>query len=102
MLIKGEGKERGQWKMGVVQKLVKGRDGVLRGAKLRTVNGVWERPLQLLYPMELYVSKNTDKKVMNELNPSAQEFQPRKEIAAKTKARNRLEHLARTDQDEEL
>ena len=46
---------------------MKGRDGVIRGAKLKTVNGVRERPLQLLYPMELYVSKNTDKKVLKQL-----------------------------------
>lgn len=100
VLIKGEEKDRGQWKIGVIQKLVKGRDGVIRGAKLKTVNGVRERPLQLLYPMELHVSRNTDKKVMKELNPEAEEFQPRKERAAKTKAKERLEQLARTLQDD--
>ena len=30
VLIKEDGKDRGQWKMGVIQKLVKGRDGVIR------------------------------------------------------------------------
>ena len=28
---------RGQWKIGVIQEFVKGRDGVIRGAKLKTV-----------------------------------------------------------------
>jgi hypothetical protein len=102
VLIKGEEKDRGQWKIGVIQEFVKGRDGVIRGAKLKTVNGVRERPLQLLYPMELCVSKNADKKVMKQLNPKAEEFQPRKERAAKTNAKKRLEQLAKTVQDDEL
>jgi hypothetical protein len=59
------------------------RRGVIRGAKLKNLNGVRERPLQLLCPMELCVSKNADKKVMKQLNPKAEEFQPRKERAAK-------------------
>ena len=50
VLIKGEEKYRGQWKIGVIQEFVKGRDGVIRGAKLKTVSGVRERPLQLLLP----------------------------------------------------
>ena len=69
---------------------------------MKTVNGVRERQLQLLYPMELCVSKNADKKVMKQLNPKAEEFQPRKERAAKTNAKKRLEQLAKTVQDDEL
>ena len=88
--------------MHVIHEFVKGRYGVIRGAKLKTVNGVSERPLQLLYPMELCVSKNTDKKVMKQLNREAEEFQPRKERAAKTNAKNRLEQLAKNVQDDEL
>ena len=67
MLNKREEKDRGKWKLGVIKELVKGRDGVIRRAKLKTVNGVCERPLQLPYPMELNVSKNTNKKGMREL-----------------------------------
>ena len=48
VLIKEDGKDRGQCKMGVIQKVVKGRDGVIRGAKLKTSSGVYERPVQLL------------------------------------------------------
>jgi hypothetical protein len=101
VLIKGEEKDRGQWNIGVIQEFVKGRDGVIRGAKLKTVNGVCERPLQLLYPMELCVSKNSDKKVVKQLNLKAEEFQPRKERAAKTNNTKRLEQLAKTVQDDE-
>ncbi len=102
VLIHGEEKDRGQWKIGVIQELVKGRDGVIRGGKLKTVNGVRERPLQLLYPMELHVSKNTVKNGKRELNPEAVPFQPRKERVAKINAKRKLEQLARTVQDDEL
>ena len=37
VLIKGEEKNRGQWKLGVIKVSVKGRDCVLRGVKLKTV-----------------------------------------------------------------
>ncbi len=53
MLIQGEAKNRGLWKMGLVEKLIKGKDGVIRGAILKTGNGRRERPLQHLYPLEL-------------------------------------------------
>ena len=102
VLIKGDGKDRGQWKMGVIQKLVKGRGDVIREAILKTGSGVYERPLQLLYPMELYVLRDIQKKRVKEMNPNAKEFQPRAErVAKKTKARKRLEQLAKTVQDEE-
>jgi hypothetical protein len=52
--------------------------------------------------MELCVSKNADKKVVKQLNPKAEELQPRKERAAKTNAKKRLEQLAKTVQDDEL
>ena len=39
MLLQGEEKNRGLWKMGVVEKLIAGKDGVVRGAILKTGNG---------------------------------------------------------------
>ena len=45
MLIKGDDNDRGHWKMGVVQKLVKGKDGIIKGVKLKTSTGILERPL---------------------------------------------------------
>ena len=50
--------------------------------------------------MKMNVSKNTDKKGMKELDPEAEEFKPRKERAAKTKAKKRLQQLARTVPDD--
>ena len=53
VIIKGEEKNRGLWKLGIVQELITGRDGVVRGAKLRAGRSYLERPVQHLYPMEL-------------------------------------------------
>jgi hypothetical protein len=53
MLLQGEEKNRGLWKMGVVEKLIAGKDGVVRGAILKTGSGRKEIPLQHLYPLEL-------------------------------------------------
>jgi hypothetical protein len=52
-----ENKKRGDWKMAVVESLIKGRDGVVRGANIRViVKGKpmrISRPVQKLYPLEV-------------------------------------------------
>ena len=52
-----ENKKRGDWKMAVVESLIKGRDGVVRGANIRViVKGkpmCISRPVQKLYPIEV-------------------------------------------------
>ena len=35
MPIKGEGRNRGKWKIGVVERLIQGRDRMIRGAQLK-------------------------------------------------------------------
>ena len=45
--------------MGIVEQLVKGRDGVIRVAKLRTKKTEIERAIQLLYPLELLCDGDT-------------------------------------------
>ena len=57
MLIKGEECNRGKWKIGVVEHLIRGRNGVIRGAQLSAGKTHIERPLQLLYPLELTCSR---------------------------------------------
>lgn len=53
VIIKSDDKNHAQWKLGVVIDLITGRDGVVRGAKLRTPKSVIERPVQHFYPLEL-------------------------------------------------
>ena len=51
-----EERKRGEWKMGVVERLVIGRDNVVRGATVRVVTKGkpirLSRPVQKLYPLE--------------------------------------------------
>jgi hypothetical protein len=44
---------RSQWKLGVVQELITGRDGLTRAAHVRTTRGVTTRPIVKLYPLEV-------------------------------------------------
>ena len=55
IMIKGEEKNRGLWRIGivVVEKLIQGRDKVVRGVRLRAGKSYLERPVQHLFPLEL-------------------------------------------------
>ena len=67
------------WKQGVVQELIKGSDGNIRGAVVRTnVNGktsIINRPVQNLIPLEVARSSSSDlsaarHKIKNSINKS--------------------------------
>ena len=53
MPIKGKEGNGGKWKIGVVERLIQGLDGVIRRVQLKAGKTLIERPLQLLYPLEL-------------------------------------------------
>ena len=83
VIIQSEQKNRGVWTLGVVVDLITGKDGVIRGAKVRTGKSIMERPVQFLYPVELSCddAQEPSKTVM--LNPEAPEFRkrPRRDAA---------------------
>ena len=83
VIIKSDEKNRAQWKLGVVIDLITGRDGVVRGAKLRTPKSVIERPVQHLYPLELTCDMTSAPAV---LNPTVPAFRPQRNaaVAART------------------
>eukprot|EP00112_Aurelia_sp_Birch-Aquarium-sp1_P023331 Seg6901.3 transcript_id=Seg6901.3/GoldUCD/mRNA.D3Y31 product="hypothetical protein" protein_id=Seg6901.3/GoldUCD/D3Y31 len=81
MLIKGDEKNRGHWKIGIIQQLITGRDGIVRGAKLRAGKSTLERAVQHLYPLELQCD-NATVTTATELNADAREFRPRRDAAA--------------------
>ena len=75
--IKGKERNRSKWKIGVVERLIQGQDGVIRGAQLKAGKTLMERPLQLLYPLEL--SCDRPERTRGEtLRADAREFQPRR------------------------
>ena len=53
VLIIGEEKNRGKWKKGRVLRHIRGRDGVVRGVDLLHKGNEIQRPLQLVYPLEI-------------------------------------------------
>jgi hypothetical protein len=51
VIIQDDNKNRKTWKLGIVVDMIKGKDDVVRGAKVKTANGVLERAIQQLYPL---------------------------------------------------
>ena len=70
VLIEEDKVKRGFWKIGRVEQLIIGKDGVVRGAKVRKlVKGKPDyisRPVQKLYPLELFVNSEPEKKGKND------------------------------------
>ena len=55
VILVGDEKNRGEWKKGKVTKLIRGKDGVIRGVKLLHKGHHLERPLSLICPLEIKV-----------------------------------------------
>ena len=58
VIVKDEQLPRGHWKLGVVQKVLTGRDGLTRAAVVKVAGSnrqqpTLKRPIQLLYPLEI-------------------------------------------------
>ena len=56
--------DSGQWKLGIVDELFPGSDGVIRAVKLRAGKSYLERPIQRLYPLELSCNRTTENCVL--------------------------------------
>ena len=95
VIIKSEKRNRAHWKLGVVEDLITGRDGVIRGAKLKSGKSHLERPIQHLYPLELScdTSVQTSPKT---LNVDAPVYRPRRDAAAA--ARFRIQDMNENEQ----
>ncbi|XP_074606418.1 uncharacterized protein LOC141859452 [Acropora palmata] len=90
VIIKSEEKNRRQWKLGIIEELITGQDGVARGGK-----SILERPLQLLYPLELS-SEKPPRRPGVEFDPRVAPFRPRRSAAAV--ARARIQDIAQDEQ----
>ena len=49
-----------QWKLAVVDDLVKGNDGLIRSAHISTANHKTSRTITRLYPLEVFSSGDTE------------------------------------------
>ncbi len=102
VLIKGDERNRGKWKIGIVDKLMKGRDGIVQAVQLRAGKSYLERTIQHLYPMELSRDITTPRTIFNletpEFEPSAAEQPPLPErisesLLKRKKKRNNRDNL---------
>ena len=53
VLVVGDKKNRHEWKHGLVDELLRGKDEVVRGVRMIVNNKIWERPIQLICPLEI-------------------------------------------------
>lgn len=97
VLIKGDERNRAKWKIGIVDHLIKGRDGIVRGVRLRAGKSYLERPIQHLYPLELSCDRSQPQEDTT-LDVHAAEFRPR---AAATIARQRIAEIAQNELQED-
>jgi hypothetical protein len=70
VLIGEENSKRTDWPFTVVEELIPGRDGEVRLLKLKMASHVPLRPIQRIYPLEIY-----DKGIPNLVQTSAEEAQ---------------------------
>ena len=75
VMIKGDDRNRGRWDIGIVEKLIVGKDGVVRAATLRAGKSFLQRAIQHLYPLELSCDKTYKKR---SINVNAREFVPKR------------------------
>ena len=95
VLIQSDGRNKGKWKLGIVVKLIKGREGVVREARLRAGKSYLEWVIQHLCPMELSCDRIQEPQAPV-LNPTARVFTPRRAAVATTE---RIKAIA--DQEEQ-
>ncbi|XP_068749105.1 uncharacterized protein [Montipora capricornis] len=93
VIVQAEERNRGKWPLGIVENVIVGTDGVVRGAVLRSGKSHIERAVQHLYPLELSCDRQGPH--LAELNPQAQPFQPRRDAAVA--ARLPVQNIARDE-----
>ncbi|CAB4009346.1 Hypothetical predicted protein [Paramuricea clavata] len=71
VIIRGVENNRNQWKLGILQEFIKGKDGVITGDKFKAGKGLLEQPVQHLYPLQLSRDKPAEFERKMALNPEA-------------------------------
>ena len=98
VVIKGDEKNKAQWKIGIITEVYPGRDGKVRAVKLRAGKTYMERAFQHLYPLKLSCDIQPEKPSI--LSGNAEEFHPRRNAAAI--ARIKINDAAAEESEEPL
>ena len=86
VIVRSDNRNRAKWPLGIVERLIPGKDGVVRAVKLRAGKSYLERPVQHLYPLEL--SCDRSQTTPKDLNPEAPPFRPKRDAAVAAKLRS--------------
>ena len=81
MLIHGDERNRGKWNIGIVERLIPGKDGIVRAVKLRAGKSYLERAVQHLYPLELTCDRDDQDSSIQVDGPNTEE-RPKRSAAA--------------------
>ena len=69
--------KRVNWRLATVERLIKGKDGLVRAADIKTSTGYTNQPITKLYPLEVTpTTHNTTTNLLNVLNPLHPPNQP--------------------------
>ena len=78
-IIKDKNKDRNKWKLGIIEQLITGRDGIVRAVKLRAGKNYSERAVQQLYPLELSCDRPQEPPRALLLNTGVLVYKPRRD-----------------------
>ena len=84
-----------QWRLGVIEHLNKGSDGLVRSVQLRTSTGTTNRPIAKLYPLEVTASEtpsrnNDANEESNDQEPGIQPMRPIRQAAVRGREKTRM------------
>ena len=82
MVIKSDDRKRNYWPLGIVERLIEGKDGVVRAVRLRGGRDQLERAIEYLHPLELIcdIARDKDAEQVNQthLDLKARVFVPKR------------------------
>ena len=97
VLIQSKERNRGKWNIGIIVKLVKGRDGVVRAERLSAGRSYLECAIQHLCPKKLsYDVRDPQPNKLTQINSRARVFAPRR---AAVSAAERIRAIAEEEED---
>ena len=99
VIIKTKSKNCRSWPPAIVNKTYLAKDGIIHAVQLKTANGMLERPVQHLYPLELNSNQAWETQAGTptaDLNSNALVFRLRRDAAVA--ARAQIQHLAEDEQ----
>ena len=84
VLMHAENVPRSSWKLAIVKKLLRGSDGLVRAAEIKTNSGVTNRSIHLLYPLEVTLTDPKEHFTGTELQiPQVETLRRSKRIASR-------------------